>query len=58
MAIILWSLEKTLVMLWQNGPPIWLCQAYSDSLKVTSKLEIASCLALKARGLAKGIYNS
>lgn len=42
-------------MLRQNGPVIWLLQAHSDLLKVTSEFDIAFRLALKTRGLAK--YN-
>lgn len=43
--IIPWSLEGVLGM--------WLHQAHSDLLKVTFKFEIAFCLALKVRGLAR-----
>lgn len=36
---------------------MWLHQAHSDLLKVTSKFDIAFRLALKARGLAKRTYD-
>jgi hypothetical protein len=53
----LWSLEEVLGMLWQNGPLVWLYQAYCDLIKVASKFEIKFCLALKVRGLARRTYN-
>jgi hypothetical protein len=56
-AIILWSLEGFLGVLWQSGPLMGLHQAHSDLLKVTSKFDIAFLLALKVRGLARSTYN-
>jgi hypothetical protein len=57
LAIILWSFKGVLGVLWQNGPLMWLHQAHCDLVKVTSEFETAFCLALKARGLARRIYN-
>ena len=41
LAIILWSLEGVLGVLWQNGPLLSLYQAHSDLLKLTSNFDIA-----------------
>ena len=57
LAIILWSLEGFLGVLWQSGPLMGLHQAHSDLLKVTSKFDIAFLLALKVRGLTKRTSN-
>ena len=40
LAIILWSLEGVLGVLWQNGLLMWLHQANSDLLKVTFRFDI------------------
>lgn len=41
LAIILWSLKRVIGVLWQNGPLLWLYQAHSDLLKLTSNFDIA-----------------
>jgi hypothetical protein len=55
--IMLWFLEGVFGVSWQNGPFMWFHQTHSDLFKVTPKFEIAFCLALKVRGLAR-TYNS
>ena len=53
LAIILWSLEGFLGVLWQSGPLMGLHQAHSDLFKVSKMFEIAFHLDIKMRSLAK-----
>lgn len=57
LAIILWTIEGILGVLWQTGPLMWIHQAHSDLHKITSKSDISFALGLKAHIAAHRIYS-